>query len=318
MAMKSNPFCKLRTPLRVFATCITAFLCAICNASHPGPSSAREESKEAFWYLNSLMLAHVGAVHPHPGSVPSLDLEVLGVATGRLDPGETPIITFYFSYEYQDPPHTGDTIMAHVWRDAVEDGAFHAVEEGASFMTGWYRVLPNRATTDREFTDVTEKVRELRTGNKPVARPGLPFEPRRDDPTPTYWETHSVIYGEVRSTWDESVEKQTIAMDFRPRLKLSGPFDPALMPKLSVVADAKYLRPPFNQSPLGNALLFLSGDGEKYRVASELADFMPGDHAPICAVKDFDDPKVVDTLKRIQELRKKEKKKDAAAEKPAP
>ncbi|HEV3417110.1 MAG TPA: hypothetical protein VG056_09865 [Pirellulales bacterium] len=40
---------------------------------------------------------------------------------------------------------------------------------------------------------------------------------------------------------------------------------------------------------------------------SECADFMPGDHSPICVVKDFSDPKVLDTLKAVQELRKKEK-----------
>ncbi|HEV2969827.1 MAG TPA: hypothetical protein VGY55_07545 [Pirellulales bacterium] len=34
---------------------------------------------------------------------------------------------------------------------------------------------------------------------------------------------------------------------------------------------------------------------------------MPGDHSPICVVKDFSDPKVLDTLKAVQELRKKEK-----------
>ena len=30
---------------------------------------------------------------------------------------------------------------------------------------------------------------------------------------------------------------------------------------------------------------------------------MPGDHAPICAVKDFDDPKVKETLEAVQKLR---------------
>ena len=41
---------------------------------------------------------------------------------------------------------------------------------------------------------------------------------------------------------------------------------------------------------------------------------MPGDHFPICSVKDFADPKVAETLKKIQGARAREKKPEKAGD----
>ena len=52
-----------------------------------------------------------------------------------------------------------------------------------------------------------------------------------------------------------------------------------------------------------NVLVVLVKVGDAYEVSPERLEFMPGNHAPICEVKDFDDPKVRDTLAAVRKLR---------------
>ena len=67
----------------------------------------------------------------------------------------------------------------------------------------------------------------------------------------------------------------------------------------------------------GNAIVLFVRDGHSYCIVAERADFMPRDHFSICIMKDFADPKVAETLKKIQEARAKEKKPEQDAAKPA-
>ena len=76
------------------------------------------------------------------------------------------------------------------------------------------------------------------------------------------------------------------------------------MPEVSAPVSLKNLGPNFTLSSIGpRVLALLVRSGDSYSISPEQPDFMPSDHAPICAVKDFDDPKVRATLTAIQKLR---------------
>ena len=262
-----------------------------------------------YWFGHSIIYARVESLSP-PGTDHAdamIRIHPLGTFGGPLDPGMAASISFHFYLEYAFPPKPNDMLLSLIRQDRFYDGDVYGQGNNAEFMPSNVNTLQvlKEGLADQRIAKTFEKVIDLRKDEKPFPRTGFPFERPRKDPTPNYWETHSLVYGTVRSIWDESSEKQTIALNFRPLLKLSGPFDPSLMPKISLSGDAKFLKPPFNQNPTGTVLLLVIGQDKKFRLASELADFMPGDHSPVCTVKDFSDSKVLDTLKAVQALRER-------------
>jgi hypothetical protein len=119
-----------------------------------------------------------------------------------------------------------------------------------------------------------------------------------------YWETHSLVYADVAGTTESGGETPRYIFDLRPKLTLSGAFDAGKTPEVSASIALKDLGPNFKSSSIGpKAIVVLVRKGDSYSISPEHPAFMPGDRAPICTVKDFDDPKVKETLEAVQKLR---------------
>jgi hypothetical protein len=119
-----------------------------------------------------------------------------------------------------------------------------------------------------------------------------------------YWETHSLIFADVLGTAESGGQSPQYSFDLRPKLTLSGAFDAGKTPEVSASAALKELGPSFKPTSIGpKAIVILVRKGDSYSISPEQPAFMPGDHAPICTVTDFDDPKVKETLQAVQKLR---------------
>jgi hypothetical protein len=122
-----------------------------------------------------------------------------------------------------------------------------------------------------------------------------------------YWANHSLVYAKIKSIADAKQSETPREIVLLPKLTLSGEFDPATHPDLSVSAVSKLFT---SQSPPGNGtmvIVLLVRSEKSYMVSPEPAEFMPGDgHQPICPVWDLSDHRVADALRAIRELRAKE------------
>jgi hypothetical protein len=122
----------------------------------------------------------------------------------------------------------------------------------------------------------------------------------------SYWGSHSVIYAEIAAVARPGGDDKSWTIKLRPQLRLTGEVDPGKQPEISVKADLSQLGAGFKLPAAGTKVLaVVVRSGDSYSLLPTRIQFMPGDHAPICEVKDFDDPKVDATLKAVQELRKK-------------
>jgi hypothetical protein len=120
----------------------------------------------------------------------------------------------------------------------------------------------------------------------------------------TFWETHSLVYAELVGTAKSEGHPPENVLDLRPKLALSGAFDCGKTPKVSASVAMKNPGSQFNLSSLGSkVLVVLTRSGDSYSITADSTPFMPGDHLPICPVKDFDDPVVRETLAAVQKLR---------------
>ncbi len=119
-----------------------------------------------------------------------------------------------------------------------------------------------------------------------------------------YWQTHSVVFGVIVGAITTAGEKPKTEISLQAKLRLSGTFDPGKVPEVSVDIDPTAYDASFKMPAVGaTVLVVLEHKGITYLVPRELTNFMPGNHAPICTVKDFDDPKVKETLEAVQKLR---------------
>ena len=134
-----------------------------------------------------------------------------------------------------------------------------------------------------------------------------------DDPaSDTYWQTHSLVLASVVRTNETRGERPKTEISLRPKLNVSGILDPGKVPELSAEVDPKFYGKNFRLPPARVLILVvLEKKGDKYAVSRKRPAYMPGDQAPICQVKDLDDPKIMDTLRAVQELGKK-KPRDAS------
>ena len=128
-----------------------------------------------------------------------------------------------------------------------------------------------------------------------------------DDPaSDTYWQTHSLVLASVTGFSETKGERPKTGISLRPKLRLSGTLDPGKVPELSAEVDPRLYGKEFKLPSAGAfVLVVLVKNGDVYIVSHDRPAFMPGDHAPICEVKDLDDPKFSEALKAVQELRKK-------------
>jgi hypothetical protein len=119
-----------------------------------------------------------------------------------------------------------------------------------------------------------------------------------------YWETHSLVCANIVGTAEVAGRSPMVTFDLRPKLTLSGAFDVGKTVQVSPSIALRHLGPNFKSYLIGpKAIVLLVRTGDSYSISPEQPAFMPGDHSPICAVKDFDDPKVKQTLDAVQKLR---------------
>jgi hypothetical protein len=119
-----------------------------------------------------------------------------------------------------------------------------------------------------------------------------------------YWQTHSLVYADVAGVTESSGQSPHYVFDLRPKLTLSGDFDAGKIPEVSALITLKEVGPGFKSSSIGpKAIVVLVRTGDSYSISPEQPAFMPGDHAPICTVRGFDDPKFQQTLEAVQKLR---------------
>jgi hypothetical protein len=120
----------------------------------------------------------------------------------------------------------------------------------------------------------------------------------------SYWQSHSLIYAEIETNVASEQGASAQVVILRPKLSLSGHFDPGKIPELKVRCQAKSLVSILKTLHLGQmAIVLLVRKGDEYDVSPDVIDFMPDDHSAISAVKDFEDPKVQSTLTAVQKLR---------------
>jgi hypothetical protein len=121
-----------------------------------------------------------------------------------------------------------------------------------------------------------------------------------------YWQTHSLVFAALTGTSTPPVNAQPTEITLRPKLRLSGTLDPGKLPEFKAKVDSANFGESFKIPAVGSMVLVLVVHDENgYSVPTTKPKFMPGDHWPIVEVKDFTDPRVLDTLKAVQELRKK-------------
>lgn len=122
-------------------------------------------------------------------------------------------------------------------------------------------------------------------------------------PADSPWDSMSVVYARAMGTSAGKLPGRS-ALVLRPIVKLSGEFDTGRAPEVVVPIDPRAANPDY--ALLGIAqpvLVVLVRTGTGYTILPDRAAFMPGDHSPIYTVKDFDDPKVKETLEAVQKLR---------------
>ena len=124
-----------------------------------------------------------------------------------------------------------------------------------------------------------------------------------DAADPGYWRSHSVVYADIKSIVEPKGDEKWHTIVLRPQLRLTGQFDPGKVSEISARINWKKFGPFLTLTFHAKVLVLLQSTKEGYWIASERQSFMPGDHAPICEVKDFDDPKVKETLEAVQKLR---------------
>ncbi len=117
-----------------------------------------------------------------------------------------------------------------------------------------------------------------------------------------FWDCHSVVYGVVRLASPQP-KKQPTAIEFFPRMTLSGPFRPISVEKLTLAAGQRVIGA-VSEASSPNAIVVIHQDGSSWNVADEDVEFMPDRNLPIRFVQSFDDEKVEDTLNRLRSFRR--------------
>jgi hypothetical protein len=302
------------------------------KASAIGTLTPADGRSARYWQQNSCVFAEVIDYKPdgtswHAGVV---DLRIFGTLSGSFDAGNVTAIRSEFDFAGDllvgipvswRPVKKGDKVLAVLFRDGAPNwsasgDAYRISSREASFMPPFDQAFCEPVVIVGGYSDplvgkTLATIRERRRVQRDDVGDGSARASNRRGP-PKYWESHSVVFGPIAGS---TAAERAASIDFRPILRLTGDFDPGLVANLDCRVDLKTLAADQTALPAGNALLLLVRDGDSYSVASERADFMPGDHFPICSVKDFADPKVAETLKKIQDARAKEKRGQGAGDK---
>ena len=125
----------------------------------------------------------------------------------------------------------------------------------------------------------------------------------------------SVVVGKIRNMHNGSAKGPAFyTATLQPEALLCGCLDPSLHPSLPVAFMAQALNTSIDQVPADGStvLAVVSMRDGRVGIVSDSCRFMPGDSS-LVSVTGLDDPKVAETLKRLQAARKAGDAKRAAA-----
>jgi hypothetical protein len=256
----------------------------------------------AYWNGHTVILATIEAADPLGKK--TLTIRPLGTLSGSFDAGETASLSYHQSFGYATadiPTARKNILLTLAWNSnsGQYDGADSVRFMGAPYAP--YRIVKDFA--DPSIVQTLRAIRVLRANESELTVPGKRVDGRTPDQA-GYWRRHAIVYAQLDGVIQTGLEKTPPRLEMIPALTISGTFDAGFTTNLSAHIDAANLGPHFQMiKSKDNVLVLLTVADGSYSVSTERAAFMPGDHAPICEVKDFDDPKVKDTLTAVQKLR---------------
>ncbi len=309
---------------RTFWGAVAVALLALADNAYPelGRKTGEEPN---YWNRHTVVIARVVEINERRNYMTStIKLRPAGVLSGAFDLGATEDLTAAVQMgdgsvgtAIRIVPKQGGIVLAVIRLPTADVPTFVVPPEFTTYM-------PERAAalseidnlTDSRIERVLDAIRDVRAKSEKLESGDL----ESLHASRTFWSAHALAFGKIAKRTADEEDPGIVHIDFRPMVTVSGRLDPGVVLKTVANVDLRRLAVPESfVAASGNALVLLVRDGDSYAVAPQCADFMPGDHFPICSVKDFADPKVAETLKKIQEARAKEKKpeKDAPkAEKP--
>ena len=120
-----------------------------------------------------------------------------------------------------------------------------------------------------------------------------------------YWASHRLVVGSLGETMNRH-DGSLPSIDLGPKFTVSGDFDCGLVEHVQVGYEPDFFRQPIKAPAMtANAMLLLVEKDSSWQIASERAEFMPGDHSPCCEIDKASESKIGDTLKSIWKLRER-------------
>ena len=266
-----------------------------------------------YWARHSLLFVELKSAHGAEDGSIALEGHVFETIAGNFDAARLPELavggiprTWYKGLDHFPQPR--EKVMLVVEENWNGKGEYGPPERKPGFMPAEH--CPFWIVHDRSDPIITQTVKAVEALRRQEPLPIAEASPESNERAAAhdpYWQTHSVVYAVAKSVVEPRRGEQFPSVVLRPQIRLSGEFDPGRIPEVTAPIDWKKFGPQFQPLPVdAKVLVLLEWTSDGYRVASDRPGFMPGDRAPICEVKDFDDFRVSDTLNAIQALRSRE------------
>ena len=194
------------------------------------------------------------------------------------------------------PPAAGKYVLALLEPSFDKPSSYDIADESMLFMPNKSTLSILNGLSNPQIAETLAKARKVRYATDLAV-----IEPRKPEDT-SYWGTHFLLYGRIRGVGTMPKDDKQMGMMFYPMMTLSGNFDTGLSHRMILTGDAKLLE----RAEKGNALVLGVREKDAFAIPNERPAFMPGNHEPICPLKDLTDPKFSETLKAVQASRKKE------------
>jgi len=280
-----------------------------------------ESSEE--WKVYSVVFAEVEIPPPLPWDhveKPTMTIRPLGALSGSLDPSTFPKLTVAIDFngfgswgwDRRAWPKKAQLVLIVVFerggQQCLATGTMTYVRKSTEPM----EVVDG--FSDPQVDETLKAIQNVRRHPKDEMVVRSPAAgPLSAKATPSaaveYWTTRGVVLAEVKTITPPKSGAAPSTLVLRPELTFGGTFDAGETPEVIAAAAFADFRPETVPAVGDKVLVLLQRDGETYRVANELPEFMPeqrGRHASICVVKGFSDPRVRETIKALKLRRQAE------------
>jgi hypothetical protein len=260
--------------------------------------------KAGIWKTRAVVVARV--LDEQSASEPgyaTIRLRPLAVVSGKFDGGVCPSLNLRLWTGGQNYTSAGEDYLIELrWSRAMHQ--YEPVYRASSLSPPWPLLFSRiHGLSSAEIKETLAGIRQQREGQAE-----LTTEEKPNASDKGFWSSHSLIVGSLGER--EQVASGGAFIDtiqMRPIMSLAGSFDPGLYPKLAPAYDPDFFKEPRRPpSEATAALILLTRTANTWAIASEATEFMPGDHGPICDLKDLDDEKIGKTLAAVQAMRKDE------------